>query len=165
MGSQTVRLTEQLNTHAWSPWLGKVKVQVALSRLMLCDPQGLYSPWNFPGQNIGVGSLSLLQDIFPTQGSNSGLHHCRWILYQLSHQGSPRKLEWVAYPFSGGSSSPRNQKGVSCIAGRFFTSWAIREAHDRARCCLYPQNIFIHLRKSSFCYSSKMWYIIYRFLK
>ena len=51
-------------------------------------PHGLYSPWNSPGQNAGVGSLSLLQRIFPTQGSNPGLPHCRWILYQLSHQGS-----------------------------------------------------------------------------
>ena len=49
-------------------------------------PQGLYSPWNSPGKNAGVGSLSLLQGIFPTQGSNPGLPHCRWILYQLSHQ-------------------------------------------------------------------------------
>ena len=49
---------------------------------------GLYSPWNSPGQNTGVGSLSLLQGIFPTQGSNPGLPHCRHILYQLSHQGS-----------------------------------------------------------------------------
>ena len=52
-------------------------------------PRGLYSPWNSPGQNTGVGSLSLLQGIFSTQGSNPGLPHCRWILYQLSHQGSP----------------------------------------------------------------------------
>ena len=37
----------------------------------------------------------LLQEIVPTQGSNPGLLHCRWILYQLSHQGSPRILEWV----------------------------------------------------------------------
>ena len=62
-----------------------------------------------------------------TQGSNSGLLHSRWILYQLSPKGSPRILEWVAYPFSRGSSRPRNQTGVFCIAGRFFTSWAIRE--------------------------------------
>ena len=46
---------------------------------------GLYSPWNSPGQNTGVGSLSLLQGIFPAQGSNWGLLHCRWILYQLSY--------------------------------------------------------------------------------
>ena len=49
----------------------------------------LYSPWNSPGQNTGVGSLSLLQRIFPPQGSNPGLWHCRQILYQLSHKGSP----------------------------------------------------------------------------
>ena len=48
---------------------------------------GLCSPWNSPGQNTGVGSLSLLQ-IFPTQGLNPGLPHCGQILYQLSHQGS-----------------------------------------------------------------------------
>ena len=80
-------------------------------------PHGLYSPWNPPGQNIGVGSLSLLHGIVPTQGWNPGLLHCRQILYQLSHKGSPRILEWVAYPFSSGSSQPRNQTGVSCIAG------------------------------------------------
>ena len=52
-------------------------------------PHGLYSPWNSPGQNTGVGSLSLLQGIFPTRESNPGLPRCRWILYQLSHQGKP----------------------------------------------------------------------------
>ena len=51
------------------------------------QPYGLYSPWNSLGQNTGVGGLSLLQGIFPTQGSNPGLLHCRWILYQLSHKG------------------------------------------------------------------------------
>ena len=50
---------------------------------------GLYSPWNSPGQNIGVGSLSLLQWIFPTQELNWGLLRCRQILYQLNYQGSP----------------------------------------------------------------------------
>ena len=54
---------------------------------------GLYSPWNSPGQNTGVGTLSLLQGIFSTQGSNPGLQYCRQILYQLSHKGSPRILE------------------------------------------------------------------------
>ena len=80
------------------------------------------------GKNTGVGCRDLLQGIFPTQGSNPGLPHCRPILYQLSHKGSPRILEWVAYPFSSGYSQPRNQTGVSCIAGRFFINWAIREA-------------------------------------
>ena len=72
------------------------------------QPCGLYGPWNSPGQNTGVGSLSLLQGIFPTQGLNPGLLHCRWILYHLSHKGSLRILEWVAYPFSRVSSWPRN---------------------------------------------------------
>ena len=74
------------------------------SRSVMSDslqPCGLSSPWNSPVQNIGVGSLSLLQGIFPTQGSNPGLPHCRQILYQLSHKGSPRILEWVAYPKPG----------------------------------------------------------------
>ena len=60
-------------------------------------PHGLYSPWNSPGKNTGVGSQSLLQGIFPTQGLNTSLPHYRQILYPLSHQGSPRILECVAY--------------------------------------------------------------------
>ena len=56
-------------------------------------------------KNTGVGSLSLLQWIFLTQELNWGFLHCRRILYQLSYQRSPRILEWVAYPFSSGSSS------------------------------------------------------------
>ena len=80
-----------------------------------------------------MGSLSLLPQIFPIQGLNPGLPHCRWILYQLSHKRSPRILEWVAYPFSSGSSRPRNWTRVSCIAGRFSTNWAIREAPSYPR--------------------------------
>ena len=67
------------------------------------QPHGLHSPWNSPGQNTGVDSLSLLQGIFPTQGLNLrllDLLHCRQILYKLSHQGSPQILECIAYPFS-----------------------------------------------------------------
>ena len=81
------------------------------SRSVMSDslrPHGLYSQWNSPGQNTGVGSLSLLQGIFPTQGSNPGLPHCRRILYRLRYKGNPRILEWVAYLFSRGSSRPRN---------------------------------------------------------
>ena len=82
-------------------------------------------------KNTGGDGLSLLQQIFLTQESNWSLLHCRWILYHLSHRGSPRILEWVAYPFSRGSSWPRNQTGVSGIAGRFFTNWATWETpHD-----------------------------------
>ena len=101
------------------------------SRSVMSD--SLWTPWTiqsieFYRQNTGVGSLSLLQEIFPTQGSNLGLLHCSCILYQLSHQGSSRKLEWVAYPFSSRSFQPRNRSGVSCIVGSFLTSWYTREA-------------------------------------
>ena len=104
---------------------------------------GLYSPWNSLGQNTGVGSRSLLQGIFPTQGSNPGLPHCRQILYRLSHQGSPKILEWVAYLFSSGSSQPRNQTGVSCITGGFVTSWAIPQPNWTILCSpKVPPNSF-----------------------
>ena len=63
------------------------------------QPHGLYS-WNSQSQNTGVGRCSLLQGIFPTQGSNPDSLYCRQIIYQLSYLGSPRILEWVAYPFS-----------------------------------------------------------------
>ena len=69
-------------------------------------PHGLYSP-----------------------GLNPGLLHCSWVLYQLNHKGNPRIRKWLACPFSSGSSWPRNQTGVSCIAGRFFTNWTIRKAY------------------------------------
>ena len=71
-------------------------------------PHGLYSPWNSPGQNTVVGSLSILQGFFPSQGSNPGLPQCRRILYQLSHKGSPRTPEWVAYSFARAPSPQRN---------------------------------------------------------
>ena len=68
----------------------KVKVKVTQSCLTFCNP--MECPWNFLGQNTGVGSLSLSQGIFPTQGSNPGLLHCRQILYQLSHKGSATRF-------------------------------------------------------------------------
>ena len=81
-----------------------------------------------PGKNTGVGCAML-----SSRGSSQlrdqtpGLPYCRQILNRLSHQGSPRILEWVAYPFSRGFSWSRDRTGVSCIAGRFFTSWATRK--------------------------------------
>ena len=82
------------------------------------------TPWTIQSMEFSrpeylVGSLSFLQGIFQTQGSNPGLPHRRQILYQLSHKGSPRILEWVAYPFSRGSSWPRNWTGIPCLAGGF----------------------------------------------
>ena len=126
----------KLRFNFWS-LLDSLCVKVTQLYPTLCDPIN-YSPWNSPGQNTGVGSFSLLQGIFPTQGSNPGLPRCRhplqaprcrhslpaepqgkpkntgvgslsllqwifhiqepnggllhgrWILYQLSYQGSPR---------------------------------------------------------------------------
>ena len=73
----------------------------------LCD--SMDSPWNSPGQNTGLGSLSLLQGIFLTQGPNPGLPHCRRILYQLSHKGSSlQKATLKAFLFY--------MKKVTCIA-------------------------------------------------
>ena len=83
-------------------------------------PQGLYSLWNSPGQNTGVGNLSLLQGIFPTQGSNPGLLHCRQILYQggkelTCNAGDVRDMSSI----SGAGRSPREGKGYplqySCL--------------------------------------------------
>ena len=89
----------------------RVKVKVAQSCPALCHPMDC-SPqaplWDSPGKNTGVGSRSLPQGILPTQGLNTDLLHCRQILYCLNHQGSPRILEWVAVPFLGGSSRPRD---------------------------------------------------------
>ena len=59
-------------------------------------PHGLHSPWKSPGQNTGVDSLSLLQEIFPTQGSNLDILHCR-ILYLLSHQGSSHRFVGIQW--------------------------------------------------------------------
>ena len=94
---------------------------------MDCSPPGSSVHGDSPGKNTGVSCRALLHGIFPTQGSNPGLLHCRPILYHLRHQGTPR-IEWVDCPFLRGSSQPRNPTGVSCIADGFYSSWATREA-------------------------------------
>ena len=75
---------------------------------MDCSLPGSSVHGDSPGKNTRVGCHALLQGIFPTQGLNPGLLHYRQILYCLSHEGSPRILEWVAYPFSRKTSGPRN---------------------------------------------------------
>ena len=99
---------------------------------------GTIQSWNSPGQNTGVGSLSFLQGLFPTQGSNRDLLHCRWILYQLSYslpvepQGKPKNtgvgslslLQWLF---------PTHELNWGLLhSGRFFTNWAIREVPPRS---------------------------------
>ena len=99
--------------------LSEKKVLVAQSCLTFCNPHGLQPggllcPWNSPGKNIGVGSRSLLQGIFLTQGLSPGLLHCRQTLYPLSHQGSP----WVAltHPKSPPALPATNQSGKDGVS-------------------------------------------------
>ena len=92
-------------------------------------PHGVYSPWNSPGQYTRVGGLSLLQGIFPTQGWNPGLLHCKWILYQLS-QCWPKKLHNVRgenYVLFGGKMSSSVQETAPQIALRDCSKEAVRE--------------------------------------
>ena len=106
--------------------MGKVKVKVTQSCPTLYDPmdytfhgilQARIREWvAFPFSRVSSKPRDHSQ-VFTLQ-----------LDYQLSHKGSPRILEWVAYPFSSGSSRSRNWTRVSCIAGGFFTNWAIREA-------------------------------------
>ena len=136
--------TELCRDLEFSMFPSYVKWSESESRSVVSDslwPHGLQSPWNSPGEYTEVRSLSLFQGTFPTQGLNPGLLHCRSFLYHLSHKGSPRILEWVACPFSSRSSWPRNWTGVSCITGRFFTDWAMREAIEEI-------NFTLSLKKS-----------------
>ena len=120
----------------------------------------LYNPMNciahLPGKNTGVGCHSLFQGDLPNPGikpgspalqadsvlsESLGLPHGKWILYCLSHQGSPWILEWVAYPSSRESSWPRNWTGVSCVASRFFTSCATRKAQAKIKQSIISSNL------------------------
>ena len=137
---------------------------LTLCNTMDCSPPGSSVHGDSPGKNTGVGCHALFQGIFPTQGLNLDLPHCRWIHYCLSHQKSPRILEWVADPFSRGTSRPRKKTGVSCIAGRFFTIWAIREAGSINWCSpLEMRFTQKHVPQRTTCIS---WYMkIYLYIK
>ena len=90
------------------------------------------------------------------QGWNPGLPHCWWILYMLSNKGNPRILEWVAYPLSRGYSWPRNRTRVSCIPGRFFTNWAIREDRVPIITTLF-WSLSVHFKHSVMSDSATAW--------
>ena len=89
---------------------------------MDCSLPGSSVRGRSPGKNTGVSCHALLQGLFPTQGSNTGLLGCRRILYWMSHQG---RLEWVVYPFSRGSSLPRNWTGVFCVADSLLSGFPL----------------------------------------
>ena len=103
-------------------------MKVAQSSGNLCDPMDYIIHEILQARILKWVALPLSRGIFPTQGLNPGLLHCKWILYQLSQQGSRSILEWVDYPFSSWSSWHRDWTRVSCVAGRFFPNWAIRKA-------------------------------------
>ena len=93
----------------------KVKVKVTQLCLTLCDPIDSTVHGILQARLLEWVVIPFSRVIFPSQGLNPGLPHCRQILYQLSHQGSPRVLEWVAYPFSSRSSWSRNQAGSPAL--------------------------------------------------
>ena len=104
-------------------WMQMVWILVSNCSLLFCrNATGLVDWHCFVGPWKGNLLLlsyfcrfSFLQGIFLAQGSSPGLPHCRWILYQLSHKGSPRMLEWVAYLFFSGSSWPRIKPGCPAL--------------------------------------------------
>ena len=103
----------------------RLKVKVTQSCLTLCDLINCNSPGSSahgdsPGKNTGVGFHALLQRIFPTQGLNPGLPHCRQILCHLSHKGSPRIMEQVAYPSPGDLSDPGIKPGSPALQADFW---------------------------------------------
>ena len=100
---------------------------------------GLYSPWNSQVQSTGVGSLSILQEIFPTQGSNSGLLHCRQILYRLSHWRSTRILEWVKWRWK---SLSRVRLFVTPWTTRLLSQWNFPGKSTGVGCHFLLQGIF-----------------------
>ena len=120
-------------------WTSYAYCLVTQSCLTLCDPM-VYSP---PGSSVhGILQERVLEWVAMPSSRGSSLPgieprspNLQAIFCLPSHQRSPRILEWVAYPFSRESSWPRNPTRVSCIAGRFFTSWATREA---------PHQLYIH---------------------
>ena len=102
------------------------------------QPHGLYSLWNSPGKNTWVGSHSLLQGIFPTHGSNSSLPHCWWIIYQLSHKGSPIKAQKTL-------NNQRNPERTKPEASHFLIlSYTIKlqSSSPEIRQCTYGHLIF-----------------------
>ena len=138
-------LGEEMATHwsilAWEiPWTeepgGLQSMGLQRVRHDLATKQ-LYSPWDSPGQNTGVDSLPLLQGIVPTQGSNPGFLHCRRILYQLSHKGSPKQQLCSSRETSQNTSTLGNFKKVDFLPDSQINSIAVRIGQK------YPHQIMI----------------------
>ena len=138
-GSWNILLTglSALLLPLWSHFLAwkqneKVKVKVAQSVCFFATSRTIQS-MEFSRPEYWSGQPFPSPEDLPNSGIKPRSPALQQILYQLSHKGSTRILEWVAYTFSRGSSQPGNWTGASCIAGRFFTNWAIREAPRHTR--------------------------------
>ena len=107
-----------------------------------------------------MGSLSILQGIFPTRWSNPGLLHCRQILYQLSHKGSPRILEWVAYPFSRDLPNPGIKPGSPALQA---DSLPTELCTYRLLVIFFNWNIIALQHYVSFSYTTKWISYIYKY--
>ena len=97
-------------------------------------PHGLYSSYNSPGQNTGVDSLSLLQGIFPTQGSNPGLPHGRRILYQLSHREAQEY--WSGWPIPSLADLPN--PGIELGSPALQADYLPTELSGKLQMCKFP---------------------------
>ena len=115
----------------------KVKVLVTQSCPNLCDSVDC-SLWNSPGKNTGVGCRSLLQGIFPTQGSNQGLLHCRQIIHHLSYQGNPYRVSLFSVILTVSLHSVAQE-------GDFFQVQALQQRVARSPACLISPPEAIHL--------------------
>ena len=143
-------------------------------------PHGLYSPWTSPGQNTGVGCCSFLQGIFPTQGSNPGLMHCRQILHQLSHQGGPYYKVGYGLWKSTKTTQRRNSKGclfsacssrgvrsITCLWQRLMGLQGVGvlqrgpEGRHRDVSFFQPCRVLVVARTSVFTVAYRIFYIFY----
>ena len=106
----------------------KVKAKVASSCPALCNPKDYTVHGILQARILELVAFPFSRGSSPTQRLNPGLLHRLQIVYQLSYNRSLRILEWVAYPFSSRSSQPKGKTRVSCVAGAFFTTWAMKEA-------------------------------------
>ena len=131
-----------------------MKVKVAQSCLTLWS-LGLYSSWNSLGQHTEVGSLSLLQGIFPNQGLNPGLLHCRWILYQLSYKGNPKCWSEVNLTLGNFYSSYQSQFiyyfSQEDLLDTLILAWLHNQMSFQSMCIPYHNSFsFFSIRKFPF---------------
>ena len=116
------------------------------------------TPWDSPGQATGVGSLSLLQGIFPTQGSNSGLPRCRWTLYQLSHQGSSENARSISVLGAGifCGNHLRNDNGEEGYFKNSIQELRSTKVSENLRFHPPPQTVFLLRKRTRMAYRASV---------